>query len=339
MLWVFRIRDGADPAPFLRKGAGQAPLILRCFMKKFLIATFIFILPAMVTGDEWSNWKPRGVSDIKKANRKNHARVLRQVKGFMKEVNLGISGASKVRLSSPMKPESIRGMVEIRGLHSGGVIVPKIYGFVNTGSLNMRSLGSTSGKILGKLKFREEVEILLQSDRTEKLGGHNAPWLLVKRKNGDEGWVYGYFVSDTMPEKKDSGGDKTNWKMKVPTKGFISSKYGYRVDPITKRRGSFHKGIDIAAPKGNPVYAAAAGTVYLAKYVRYGYGNLIIIKHGESLSTYYGHLSKILVKKGQKVTRGALIGKVGSTGRSTGPHLHFEVRKGKKTLDPSVFWR
>ncbi len=308
-------------------------------MKKYFTAIFILLMALPTIGDEGSQWKPSGVSDIKEQNRKNRQRVLNQVKGFMQEVNLGISGSSKVRLSTPMKPESMRGMVEIRGLHTGGAVVPKIYGYVNTGSLNMRSRGSTRGKILGKVKFREEVEILVQSEGYDEIGGHRAPWLLIKRRNGDEGWVYGYFISDTEPVKKDSKKDKINWNIKVPTKGRISSKYGYRVHPITKRRGSFHKGIDIAAPRGTPVYAAAKGTVYLAKYVRYGYGNLIIIKHEKELSTYYGHLSKILVRKGQRVKKGSLIGKVGSTGRSTGPHLHFEIRKGKKTLDPSVFLR
>ena len=119
-----------------------------------------------------------------------------------------------------------------------------------------------------------------------------------------------------------------------PAYGVISSPFGWRIHPITKR-WSFHTGIDIAAPIGSPVFAAESGIVEYAGRSR-GYGNLIVINHG-AFKTAYAHLSRIDVFVGQYVRKGQLIGRVGSTGFSTGPHLHFEVRLGKKFVNPLTY--
>ncbi|MDA3822330.1 MAG: M23 family metallopeptidase, partial [Bacteroidales bacterium] len=124
----------------------------------------------------------------------------------------------------------------------------------------------------------------------------------------------------------------------VPVTGRITSKYGYRVHPVTKRRHSMHTGIDIAAPKGTPVKAAASGIIKRTRYSG-GYGKLIIVQHEKDLVTYYGHLSAYRVRPGQRVTKGQIIGRVGTSGRSTGPHLHFEVRRGGHPLNPNSFIR
>ncbi|MCH5225189.1 MAG: M23 family metallopeptidase [Muribaculaceae bacterium] len=104
----------------------------------------------------------------------------------------------------------------------------------------------------------------------------------------------------------------------------MSSGYGYRVDPIYGA-SKFHEGLDFAAAKGTDVFATGDGIVTLASREA-GYGNCIDIDHGYNYLTRYAHLSEILVKPGESVKRGQLIGKVGSTGKSTGPHLHYEVR-------------
>ncbi len=309
-------------------------------MKQCIAVIILFILPFAAQSENrfYGDHKQR-VIDQHNQDLANRDRVLNEVRGFMKEMNQRVSRTSSLKLSTPLDEKSIEGVQEITGLHEGGVILPRIYGYVNTESLNIRTDGSSAGKVIGRLKFREKVEILYQSEKIDDISGHKSPWLLVKLDNGNEGWAFGYFISENRPIEKDRPADKTDWRMKMPAKGFISSNYGYRIDPITKKRKSFHKGIDIAAPKGTPVYAAAEGTVNLAKYVTYGYGNLIILKHKDSLATYYGHLSSILVRPGASIKKGQLIGKVGSTGRSTGPHLHFEVRKGEKTLNPADFVR
>lgn len=111
----------------------------------------------------------------------------------------------------------------------------------------------------------------------------------------------------------------------TPLRGRISSRFGKRRDPFS-RRLVFHGGVDIAAAQGSPVLAAREGQVVAAGR-RGGYGKLLVVRHRFGYQTYYGHLSKMLVKKGERVRAGQRIGLVGRTGRATGPHLHFEVRK------------
>jgi murein DD-endopeptidase MepM/ murein hydrolase activator NlpD len=118
-----------------------------------------------------------------------------------------------------------------------------------------------------------------------------------------------------------------------PVTGTITSPFGWRSNPFGGGP-EFHQGLDIAAPMGTTVTAAAGGTVIMAQWYG-GYGNYILIDHGGGYSTGYGHLSAIYVSTGQTVQRGQAIGAVGSTGQSTGPHLHFEVRIAGKPVDPA----
>lgn len=112
-----------------------------------------------------------------------------------------------------------------------------------------------------------------------------------------------------------------------PVNGVVTSKFG--------RRGSrMHDGIDIGAKEGTPVRAAAAGEVVYADSRLSGYGKLIIIRHGKNLFTAYGHNQRMLVKKGTRVRQGEIIGRVGHTGRASGPHLHFEIRHGSTPVNP-----
>ena len=117
----------------------------------------------------------------------------------------------------------------------------------------------------------------------------------------------------------------------------MASGYGYRSDPFTKAR-KFHKGMDFTAPRGTPVYATGNGIVKRADRLSSGYGRHIRIDHGFGYVSLYAHLYKYAVKKGQKVKRGDLIGFVGSTGRSQAPHLHYEIIKDKKKLNPINFY-
>ncbi len=113
----------------------------------------------------------------------------------------------------------------------------------------------------------------------------------------------------------------------LPTRGWISSRFGYRNETIfADHEPYFHRGVDIASAIGRPVVATADGVVTRTGYDENGYGNLIVIDHGYGLETYYGHLAEIKTKKGNKIHRGEVIAEVGNTGKSTGPHLHYEVR-------------
>ncbi|MCI5073920.1 M23 family metallopeptidase [Oricola sp.] len=117
----------------------------------------------------------------------------------------------------------------------------------------------------------------------------------------------------------------------------ISSSFGNRRDPILNR-SAFHAGIDLATPSGTNVRATGSGTVVHAGR-NGGYGKMVEIRHANGLKTRYAHLSRILVKSGQKVAAGTIIGKSGSTGRSTGPHLHYEVRENDKAVNPATYIR
>ena len=121
----------------------------------------------------------------------------------------------------------------------------------------------------------------------------------------------------------------------MPVQGVFSSPFGWRTDPISGLRG-FHPGQDIAAPMGTPIYAATSGVVSIAGWVS-GYGNYTCINRDPSFATCYGHQSAIFVSVGQQVSQGQHIGNVGSTGYSTGPHLHFEVRINGQVVDPMQY--
>ncbi len=122
----------------------------------------------------------------------------------------------------------------------------------------------------------------------------------------------------------------------VATYAYISSRFGERIHPITGEK-KHHNGMDIAANSGTAVFAADGGKVVLAEWYG-GYGNCIMIEHGNGYKTLYGHLSYIGVKEGQYVNQGDTIGQVGSTGNSTGPHLHFEVYANGNRIDPEQFY-
>jgi len=117
----------------------------------------------------------------------------------------------------------------------------------------------------------------------------------------------------------------------------IASGFGYRIDPIYKTV-KFHAGLDFTAPQGTPIYATADGVIKTAGFSDGGYGNHVVINHGYGYETLYGHMFRVKVRTGQPVKRGDLIGYVGSTGKSTGPHCHYEVHKNGQKLDPVYFF-
>lgn len=122
----------------------------------------------------------------------------------------------------------------------------------------------------------------------------------------------------------------------LPTVGWVSSQFAQRRDHPIFHVTRPHEGVDIAAPMGAPVIAPAAGIVVTAT-TRAGYGLILEVDHGRGVVTRYGHLSRVLVRAGQAVTRGQLLAKVGSSGISTGPHLHYEIRVAGEVVDPLLF--
>lgn len=117
----------------------------------------------------------------------------------------------------------------------------------------------------------------------------------------------------------------------------IGGSFGYRIDPIYKDI-RFHQGLDFTAPNGTPIYATADGVVQLAGFNTDGYGNKVVINHGFGYQTLYGHMLRVKVKVGQSIKRGEVIGYMGSTGKSTGPHCHYEVIKRGTKVDPVYYF-
>ena len=117
-----------------------------------------------------------------------------------------------------------------------------------------------------------------------------------------------------------------------PLLGRLLSPFGTRTDPFSEE-GAFHKGVDISAATGTPVHATADGIVIFSEFLS-GYGRLVVVDHGDGFHTYYAHLSKFWVRAGQEVRRGDSVGLVGSSGKVTAPHLHYEVRIGGTPMNP-----
>ena len=161
---------------------------------------------------------------------------------------------------------------------------------------------------------------------------------LIELKTGDQFLDSIHALEESLEQLSSLRAKANTLPHGSPTPGqSISSRFGSRVDPFTKRR-AIHGGLDFRAASGVPVLATAGGTI--VKAGRHGgYGKLVEVDHGNGLTTRYAHLSRIRVKKGQTIRRGSLVGNVGSTGRSTGPHLHYEVRRKGRTVDPLKYVR
>ncbi len=136
-------------------------------------------------------------------------------------------------------------------------------------------------------------------------------------------------------QQKTTGGVLGTGKLIWPARGPISDPFGWRFHPILRTK-RFHNGLDIAVPSGTPVHAADGGVVLVSGWEG-GYGNFVAIDHGNGISTCYGHNSRLLVKVGQRVSQGQVVAYSGSTGLSTGPHIHFEVRVKGTPVDPRPY--
>jgi murein DD-endopeptidase MepM/ murein hydrolase activator NlpD len=174
----------------------------------------------------------------------------------------------------------------------------------------VRETGESQQEISDLLHSFDELEYILK-DRAEKLTAMES--MLINRNLQEQ----------TSPGGKPSLG------------GYLSSLFGYRTDPMTGKK-EFHEGLDFAGKQGTPVVAVAAGIVTWSA-IRYGYGNMIEISHGNGYVTRYAHNNKNLVSVGEKVDRGEVIATMGNTGRSTGTHVHFEVIYNGRHVDPRKY--
>ncbi len=208
------------------------------------------------------------------------------------------------------KSKNIRGLNELKASVDGGVgpISREDYSILK----GMKARGFGSAVNAQNLEFREAFVRLEAIGRRSETKAHELERLL-----GDVA-VYNRRIATTPTL--------------APAQGYLSSNFGRRISPVSGVE-QMHWGLDIAAPVGAPVYVAAAGTVISAKWVE-DYGKVIDIDHGNGIRTRYAHLNRILTRVGEKVVKGGVIGEVGDTGRSTGPHLHYEVEKDGRRVNP-----
>jgi len=183
-------------------------------------------------------------------------------------------------------------------------------------------------------------------DRYERLKGYtNSEIMIETHKKIDKIMGQLYVQSKSLDEVFSMALNKEKMLASIPAIQPVSNKdltriasyFGYRMDPFYKVK-KFHEGVDFTAPIGIEIYASGNGVVTKAGRSRGGYGKHVILDHGYSYTTIYAHMSEILVKKGQKVKRGQVIGYVGSTGKSTAPHLHYEVRTNGRAINPIYFF-
>lgn len=180
----------------------------------------------------------------------------------------------------------------------------------------------------------------LATAQTEKLAGAEVASALqaslldaLSVRRGDAGLATTGTVFGT-----DSASTSFDGSAVFPLSGYsVGSAFGLRNDPI-EGDVRMHKGVDIAAPQGTPIVAAGAGEVTWAG-PRGTYGNLVVVAHDDATETRYAHQARVLVEPGDRVARGQIIGEVGSTGKSTGPHLHFETRVNGEAIDPVTWLR
>jgi murein DD-endopeptidase MepM/ murein hydrolase activator NlpD len=183
-------------------------------------------------------------------------------------------------------------------------------------------------------------------NRYEKLLGlSNSQLMINTSKKIDQLTKQLYLQSKSFDEVIDLAKNKSNMLASIPAIQPVANKdlkrmasgYGYRIHPIYKTR-KMHYGMDFSAKTGTEIYSTGDGVVSKVKRSKRGYGNYVKINHGFGYETLYAHMSKYIVKKGQKIKRGEIIGFVGNSGISTAPHLHYEVRKDNKKINPVNFY-
>jgi len=183
-------------------------------------------------------------------------------------------------------------------------------------------------------------------NRYENLEGYNNSALLINStKKIDQISKQLYIQSKSFDDVIEMATKKSDMMASIPAIQPVANKklkriasgYGRRIDPYYKKP-KYHYGVDFSAPQGTPIYATGNGKIKKIKKSRRGFGNHVVINHGYGYESLYAHMSKYTVRRGQKIKRGDVIGYVGSTGKSTAPHLHYEVHKDGKKINPAYYF-
>jgi len=267
------------------------------------VAVFFALLSSSINDYRQARSKEARLHKLERVNKVQEEKILslvQEIEGFSEKMEELKELEDKLRIIAGVGGGS---ETEEEKLGKGG---PENYLLLEK-EIELEKGGSLSTNLIGKI---EENVVFLKNE--------------IKRREKSLGEL-----EEVIREKIDLFASTPNI---FPVQGWISSGYGWRGNPFTGKK-EFHQAIDIAAPWGTEIKAAARGKVIFAEW-KGAYGLMIRINDGHGYYTVYGHLSHILVKKGQWVEKGDIIGRVGSSGRSTGPHLHFEVWLDEKTVNP-----
>lgn len=259
-----------------------------------------------------------------------------RLRSMYKNGNLGII---QVLLGSVNMQEFLSNFKLIKELHKSDVtILEELETNRTEVAAKKKEMDEMAVKLKGHEDAQKEKQKTLEKDKTEvaaakaKVEEENSIlYDEIDKLNAESERLAAEIVAKQNSNKEYKGSGRFTWPF--PGYSRVSSEYGYRVHPISGQ-SKFHSGIDLAGPSGSPIVAAESGTVISAGWNGGGYGNVVIIDHGGGISTLYGHNSSVSVSSGQKVERGQTIASCGSTGYSTGPHLHFEVRQNGATVNP-----
>ncbi len=210
--------------------------------------------------------------------------------------------------------------------------------YVKSAILRVRDEPGDEGTVITSIPHQKRVRILEVMDELQSVGKVQSRWVRIEFDEFN-GWVFGGFLSTNRDAFIED--DEIEKQFIFPIDGYrqVSRPFGYEDNIIGGKRGrqEFHRGIDIPAPTGTPILATADGFVILAQEIIGGYGLYVMLEHKDGTRSLYGHMSKILATVGLKVKSGEVIGLVGSTGRSTGPHLHFEIIINGQYVNPVLY--
>ena len=262
--------------------------------------------------DQWQ------LSQLQKENKKmeqKFATVHAQLKDLEEKVYQISDFSKKLQLITNASPEQINRQKSFGKIHTSSAITV----LSASSPSNQRSLAS-------------------QKDSNDfNFSNHESLELRIKKLKNKSEWVKqnAWTLYTDLLEKQEI---LNNTPSIMPVKGWVSSRFGYRNETIySDHEPHFHRGVDIASQEGQSVVASADGKVIFTGYDEHGYGNFVVVDHGYGLKTYYAHLSEIKTNIGKIVKRGDTIASVGSTGRSTGPHLHYEIRIFDEVVNPDNY--
>ena len=258
----------------------------------------------------------------------SHAALLERRQAFLARMLAGDANAAQLSaLLPPAQPapqgEAAHAYAEVEGMQAElavraqGIAVAR---YQETAA-QLRRLGLDPAELVGQY---------------QGMGGPDEPVLDAAPANGADPRFAELFANWRRMDALNQAVIAIPSARPVQTSASFTSGFGVRSDPF-RGRSAMHGGIDLAGPVGTPIYATADGIVNRSEWNNGGYGNLVEINHGQGIQTRYGHMSRLIARPGQRVRRGELIGLMGSTGRSTGSHLHYEVRIEGKAVNPVPF--